>query len=87
MTTLIALTRASIWSPFLNPASCKLSLVITDVSRALLSPQPPTHMVIWAINPSYLMSSISPCNLFLTPASIELPPFNLMLLLFTGKIN
>jgi len=65
----MAFTKALTVSPCLNPASCKLSRVITDVSRGLFPTQPPTHIVTWAIISSVLMFSISPDKLLRTPAS------------------
>ncbi|HBC94527.1 MAG TPA: hypothetical protein DCZ10_16900 [Pelotomaculum sp.] len=67
----MAFTKAFTLSPFLNPASSKLSLVITDVSRKLLSPQSPTHMLTCAITLSVLISLISPLMLLRTPTSIK----------------
>ncbi|MBN3410383.1 hypothetical protein CJF15_14900 [Clostridium botulinum] len=72
-TTLIAFTKASTLSPFLNPASSKLSFVITDVTTGEVV-HPSTVILICAITLSTFISSTFPIILFLTPASITKPP-------------
>ncbi|MBE6077977.1 hypothetical protein FDC49_14550 [Clostridium sporogenes] len=72
-TTLIALTKASTLSPSLNPASSKLSFVITDVTTGEVV-HPSTVILICAITLSAFISSTFPIILFLTPASIIKPP-------------
>ncbi|AVP60616.1 hypothetical protein C3B64_00185 [Clostridium botulinum] len=69
----MALTKASTLSPSLNPASSRLSLVITDVTTGELV-HPSTVILICAITLSDSISSTFPIILFRTPASINLPP-------------
>ncbi|NFH48737.1 hypothetical protein FC976_16300 [Clostridium sporogenes] len=69
----MALTKASTLSPSLNPASSKLSRVITDVTTGELV-HPSTVILICAITLSDFISSTFPIILFLTPASINNPP-------------
>ncbi|ABS41793.1 hypothetical protein FCV20_12765 [Clostridium botulinum] len=72
-TTLIAFTKASTLSPSLNPASSKLSFVITDVTTGEVV-HPSTVILICAITLSAFISSTFPIILFLTPAFITKPP-------------
>ncbi|HWR62020.1 MAG TPA: hypothetical protein VN580_10440 [Clostridia bacterium] len=63
-----ARASASTLSPFLKPASSRLSLVITDVNLMALSCHVPLIFTSAMISSDFI-DSISPTTLFLTPAS------------------
>ena len=77
----MALIRAVTLSPCLNPASSRDSLVITDV---ISDPHPGGNP---DITSPVVISVIFPDNLFLTPASMALPPnFILNTYIFTPML-